>query len=124
MGLLGGFLDGAGRALGEKAVGGRKVTVTHRKESPWGKTGGCYIATSVYGSYDCPQVWTLRRYRDCTLAESWFGRAFIHVYYTISPTLVKWFGQKMWFNKFWHGILDCKIKNLQKNGIKDSPYDD
>lgn len=21
---------------------------------------GCYIATCVYGSYDCPQVWTLR----------------------------------------------------------------
>ena len=20
---------------------------------------GCYIATAVYGSYDCPQVWTL-----------------------------------------------------------------
>ena len=26
--------------------------------------GGCYVATAVYGSYDCPQVWTLRRYRE------------------------------------------------------------
>lgn len=25
---------------------------------------GCYIATCVYGSYDCPQVWILRRFRD------------------------------------------------------------
>ena len=25
---------------------------------------GCYIATCVYGSYDCPQVLTLRRFRD------------------------------------------------------------
>ncbi|NLX93020.1 MAG: hypothetical protein GXZ02_03995, partial [Clostridiales bacterium] len=41
-------------------------------------TGGCYVATAVYGSYDCPQVWTLRRYRDYTLAETWYGRAFIH----------------------------------------------
>lgn len=24
---------------------------------------GCYIATCVYGSYDCPQVWILRRFR-------------------------------------------------------------
>lgn len=31
---------------------------------------GCYVATCVYGSYDCPQVWTLRRYRDYKLAES------------------------------------------------------
>ena len=37
-------------------------------------SGGCYIATCVYGSYDCPQVWTLRRYRDETMAESWIGR--------------------------------------------------
>ena len=31
---------------------------------------GCYVATCVYGSYDCPQVWTLRRFRDNTLAET------------------------------------------------------
>ena len=31
---------------------------------------GCYIATCVYGSYDCPEVWTLRRFRDDTLAKS------------------------------------------------------
>ena len=24
-------------------------------------SGGCYVATAVYGSYDCPEVWTLRR---------------------------------------------------------------
>ena len=33
-------------------------------------SGGCYVATCVYGSYDCPQVWTLRRFRDNTLAET------------------------------------------------------
>ena len=32
---------------------------------------GCYIATCVYGSYDCPQVQTLRRFRDDT---SWSFR--------------------------------------------------
>ena len=31
---------------------------------------GCYVATAVYGSYDCPEVWTLRRYRDDTLYSS------------------------------------------------------
>ena len=29
--------------------------------------GGCYIATAVYGSYDCPQVWTLQRF--CTFSK-------------------------------------------------------
>jgi hypothetical protein len=93
------------------------------QEKRYGRVG-CFIATAVYGSYDCPQVWTLRRYRDYALAESWFGRTFIQVYYAISPTLVKWFGQNRWFKKFWRTILDRKINNLQKTGIKDSPYND
>ena len=46
-------------------------------------SGGCYVATCVYGSYDCPQVWTLRRYRDYTLVKTWYGRSFIRTYYTI-----------------------------------------
>jgi hypothetical protein len=124
MGFLGGFLDGAGRALGERAAGGRRLRITHGRETRYSSGGGCYIATAVYGSYDCPQVWTLRRYRDCTLAENWFGRAVIHVYYAVSPTLVKWFGRKIWFKNFWRGVLDRKIKHLRKSGIKDSLYDD
>jgi hypothetical protein len=105
-------------------MGARARRPLTNQEKVYGRRSGCFIATAVYGSYDCPQVWTLRRYRDFTLAESWFGRMFIHVYYVISPTLVKWFGQNMWFKKFWRAILDRKIKNLHKNGIKDSPYND
>jgi tetratricopeptide (TPR) repeat protein len=87
-------------------------------------SGGCYIATAVYGSYDCPQVWTLRRYRDYTLAETWYGRAFIHTYYAISPTLVKWFGHTDWFKKIWKGKLDSMVANLNAKGIEDTPYED
>lgn len=87
-------------------------------------SGGCYVATAVYGSYDCPQVWTLRRYRDYTLAESWYGRAFIRTYYAISPTLVKWFGHTEWFKKMWQGKLDRMVANLQANGIESTPYED
>ena len=36
---------------------------------------GCYIATCVYGSYDCPQVWVLRRFCDETLKQHALGRA-------------------------------------------------
>ncbi len=58
------------------------------------RKGGCYIATAVYGSYDCPQVWALRRYRDEKLASHFYGRIFIYVYYSVSPVLVKCFGGK------------------------------
>lgn len=85
---------------------------------------GCYIATCVYGSYNCPQVWTLRRYRDYKLAKTWFGRAFIHTYYAVSPTLVKWFGKTKWFKKLWQSKLDKMVSKLQKQGFENTPYED
>lgn len=87
-------------------------------------SSGCYVATAVYGSYDCPEVWTLRRYRDYDLAETWYGRAFIHTYYAISPTLVKWFGHTAWFKKMWKGKLDRMVKTLQDKGYESTPYED
>lgn len=87
-------------------------------------SGGCYVATAVYGSYDCPQVWTLRRFRDYTLAETWYGRAFIRTYYAISPTLVKWFGHTEWFKKMWKGKLDRMVAKLKAEGFEDTPYED
>lgn len=87
-------------------------------------SGGCYVATAVYGSYDCPEVWTLRRYRDYTLAETWYGRAFIKTYYAISPTLVKWFGHTEWFKNMWKGKLDRMVSELQAEGVESTPYED
>ena len=87
-------------------------------------SGGCYVATCVYGSYDCPEVWTLRRFRDETLAKTWYGRAFIHTYYAISPTIVKWFGDTDWFKNMWRGTLDKMVANLNAEGVPDTPYAD
>lgn len=85
---------------------------------------GCFVATAVYGSYDCPQVWTLRRFRDDTLASTWYGRLFIRTYYAVSPTLVRWFGHTEWFKKFWKERLDKMVNNLQANGVESTPYQD
>lgn len=84
----------------------------------------CYVATAVYGSYDCPQVWTLRRYRDDTLAKTWYGRAFVRTYYAVSPTLVKWFGETAWFKKMWRGKLDNMVRRLNAEGYENTPYRD
>ena len=88
------------------------------------KKSGCYVATAVYGSYDCPEVWTLRRYRDYTLAETWYGRTFIRFYYATSPTLVKWFGKTNWFKNLWRGKLDRMVKSLNEEGVDNTPYID
>ncbi|MDR0911589.1 MAG: TFIIB-type zinc finger domain-containing protein [Methanobrevibacter sp.] len=78
------------------------------------KNGACYIATSVYGSYDSPEVWTLRIFRDNVLSKSLCGKLFIKCYYSISPTLVKYFGNKKWFNQLFKRILDEIIYDLKK----------
>ena len=88
------------------------------------KNDGCYVATCVYGSYDCPEVWTLRRYRDDTLGATWYGRLFIRFYYAVAPTLVKWFGENEGFRAFWRKRLDRKVAALAEQGVEDTPYED
>ena len=87
-------------------------------------SGGCYIATAVYGSYDCPEVWVLRRFRDHSLARSVQGRLFIRLYYTVSPVFVRFFGNTAWFRRFWKGKLDKVVQELRKKGYMDTPYFD
>lgn len=88
------------------------------------KQGGCYVATCVYGSYDCPEVWTLRRFRDDTLSATWYGRLFIKLYYAVSPTMVKWFGETKWFKNIFKPKLDKLVEKLNKEGVADTPYND
>lgn len=99
--------------------------VLKAKSTEYEKTGGpCYIATCVYGSYDCPPVWTLRRFRDDFLAKSRGGRAFIRTYYAVGPKIVKLFGQTEWFNRFFRSVLNKFVKHLRAKGFEDSPYTD
>ena len=86
--------------------------------------GACYVATAVYGSYDCPEVWTLRRFRDNVLARTWYGRLFIHLYYAVSPVAVRLFGETEWFQTFWRGKLDSMVADLQAKGFESTPYQD
>ncbi len=88
------------------------------------ESGACYVATAVYGSYDCPEVWTLRRYRDYSLDTTWCSRTFIKIYYAISPTIVKWFGKTEWFNKFWKSRLDKIVAKLKEKGYESTKYND
>lgn len=76
--------------------------------------GACYLATAVYGSYDCPQVMTLRRFRDECLARSFVGRSFIAVYYRLSPKLVQIFGQSKWFMRVNRNLLNRFVARLEK----------
>ncbi|HSS21680.1 MAG TPA: CFI-box-CTERM domain-containing protein [Pyrinomonadaceae bacterium] len=61
----------------------QKFDPTFRAQIP--EHSNCYIATAVYGSYDCDEVLTLRAFRDHTLSNYAFGRLFIRIYYEVGP---------------------------------------
>ncbi len=85
---------------------------------------GCYVATCMYGSYDCPQVWTLRRFRDNILGKNVLGRAFIRTYYATSPAIVRRFGDTAWFRTMWRSVLDGMVRRLNGKGVENTPYRD
>ena len=88
------------------------------------KKEGCYVATAVYGSYDCPQVWVLRRFRDEWLYGFSAGRAFIKLYYAVSPKLVRLFGKSRVFNSTVKCLLDKMVLRLKQRGYSDERYND
>ena len=121
-GIFGGYdhYDAKGKKVGSSDPG---VFGGYSNSSSSG-SGACYIATCVYGSYDCPSVWTLRRFRDHFLAASWIGRIVIRVYYAISPYLVRSIGTLKITRIIWKWQLDPFVRSLNRNGYSDQPYKD
>lgn len=78
---------------------------------------GCYIATCVYGDYDCAEVMILRKFRDEILRRNCFGRLFVKLYYAVSPTVVKMFGDKTFFRVFGKAVLDNIIEKISEKTI-------
>lgn len=78
------------------------------------KKDGCYVATAVYGSYDAPQVRTLRRFRDETLKNTAYGRLFIRAYYRFSPPVAERLKNAKYINRFVRSLLDRWVKYLDK----------
>jgi len=84
------------------------------------KKGGCYVATAVYGSYDCPEVWVLRRFRDNRLSKRRIGRAFITVYYFVSPQALRIAGPTI--TALSRPPLNAIVRMLKWRGYSDLPY--
>lgn len=123
------YLDNVTEAF-ERRVGGSQPPSAQSPRSspanpvPTRSSSGCYVATAVYGSYDCPQVWVLRRWRDQVLNATRPGRAFIRAYYAIGPRLVGSVGGKPWFSRLTRRPLDGLVGRLVRRGFDSSPYRD
>lgn len=87
-----------------------------RKENETKKNndnGACYIATAVYGDYNCPEVKVLRNFRDNYLLKYKVGKAFVNYYYKYSPNLVRKLKKYNTINRLVKRILSKVIRLLR-----------
>lgn len=81
----------------------------HYKEAQ-GKASACYIATMVYGDYNCPEVVALRSFRDNVLRHNSLGQSFIAFYYRNSPQWVERMKENKLANTIIRHMLDIFVK--------------
>jgi len=67
----------------------RQLEEMNRRREPV-QSGGCFVATAVFGNEGCDEVVTLRRFRDERLLSSNVGRGFVRVYYSVGPQLARY----------------------------------
>jgi hypothetical protein len=77
----------------------------------------CYIASHLYG-IDDPRANLLRGFRDSCLLEYFLGRAFISIYYLISPTLVSVSRRITLLDIVLRGIVDFLVREIQRRQSK------
>ena len=62
----------------------------------WPGSGGCFIATAAYGSYEHDYLYVLRNFRDDILLSRASGQWFVAQYYQHSPPFAHWLGGQAW----------------------------
>ena len=87
-----------------------------------GSSGWCYVATADYGSSDAPQVRSLLRFRDERLAKSAIGRAFVRLYYKVSPPMAEYLEGATRLNRLTRHALDAVVRKIESQGNTPGPY--
>lgn len=82
-------------------------------------SAGCYIATAVYGSYEAPEVLTLRRFRDQKLASTAAGRTAIRTYYAVSPSLARRLATASALNRAARRLLNVVVRRVARLPLTD-----
>jgi hypothetical protein len=72
----------------------------------------CFIATACYGDYESAEVKEFREFRDNVLMKSHLGRAFVFVYYTVSPPIAKLISKSEYSKKIIRDFILTPILHL------------
>ena len=76
--------------------------------------GGCFIATAAYGSPMAPELDLLRAWRDIELSSIYLGRAFIEIYYRLSPPVARFIEKRDVLRMIVRTLLVLPIYILKK----------
>lgn len=72
----------------------------------------CFIATAAYGSPWAGEVNVLRRFRDRVLMPRAWGRAFVRLYYRLSPPLADQVAKRVWLKTSVRVLLNPVVRVL------------
>lgn len=80
----------------------------------------CFIATACYGSVDAPEVEVLRQFRDEHLKTNAAGRAFVRLYYFISPPIARYLTKHQGVKRFVRNAFVAPLVSLiaRKSKVK------
>jgi hypothetical protein len=79
---------------------------------------GCFIATACYGSLYAPEVTILRQFRDEHLLTNIAGRAFVKLYYFISPPIARYLERHEVAKRIVRGMLIAPLVYVVREKLK------
>lgn len=79
------------------------------------KGGGCFIATAIYGDPLANEVVVLKEFRDNYLLNFSLGKAFVKLYYCISPPFAKQIAKHNYLKVIVKSILIIPLIKLTNN---------
>lgn len=77
-------------------------------------SGGCFVATAVYGDPLCTEVLVLRSWRDDFLSRRALGRQFIRFYYAVGPIAANHLSKYFLLKTLLRNLMDRFVRSLRK----------
>lgn len=99
-------------------VARKKGDVKHEEFNQKAVDQRCYVASYLYGPYDCRTA-RLRKFRDDRLIGTLAGRACVSCYYTISPALVSLARRSKVVRRVVNSLVNCVVARLESHDEHD-----